>query len=247
MGGEAPLLVVLAGAIVAGVVQGISGFAFGMVAMSIWIWRIDPREAVVLAVFGGLCGQILSVFTIRRLPALGSLVPFLVGGLLGVPLGTWLLPHLSGQSFRLLLGLVLAIGCPLMLFSRQAGYLSRSGAVADGSAGFAGGVIGGLSGFTGIAPAIWCTIRGYDKAMQRALLQNFNLATLAATFAILVAKGGVTRPMLPHLGIVAPALIVPSLIGARIYHRLSDVAFRRVVLILLTFAGLAIVASAASV
>jgi len=215
-----------------------------MVAMSVWIWWIDPGEAVVLAVFGGLCGQVLSALTFRRTNSLLTLLPFLVGGLLGVPLGTWLLPRLSGESFRLILGLVLLVGCPLMLFSRRAARFSGGGALADGTAGFSGGVIGGLSGFTGIAPAIWCTVRGYDKATQRALLQNFNLATLAATFAILAWKGSVPRPMWPHLGLVAGALVVPSMIGAKIYGRLSDVAFRRVVLALLTFAGAAIVASA---
>jgi uncharacterized membrane protein YfcA len=240
------LAVILAGAVVAGIVQGISGFAFGMVALSIWIWRVDPHEAVVLAVFGGLCGQLLSALRMPRETSMHALLPFLCGGLLGVPLGTWLLPHLSGSTFRLILGLVLLVGCPLMLFSRRAAYFSRGGAAADGTAGFAGGVIGGLSGFTGIAPAIWCTVRGYDKARQRALLQNFNLVTLAATFVLLVWKGSVTRAMYVHLAIVAFALILPSMIGARIYTRLSDAAFRRVVLVLLTVAGGAIVASAAN-
>ena len=30
------------GAAIAGLVQGISGFAFAMVAMSIWVWGVDP-------------------------------------------------------------------------------------------------------------------------------------------------------------------------------------------------------------
>jgi hypothetical protein len=44
--------------------------------------------------------------------------------------------------------------------------------------------------------------------------------------------------------IVAPALLIPSLIGARIYIGLSDLAFRRIVLILLTCSGLAMIAAA---
>ena len=50
--------------------------------------------------------------------------------------------------------------------------------------------------------------------------------------------------MLPHLGIVAAALFVPSILGARIYQRLSEASFRRVVLILLTLSGLMLMASA---
>ena len=33
------------GAAVGGLIQGISGFAFAMVAMSIWVWGVDPKLA----------------------------------------------------------------------------------------------------------------------------------------------------------------------------------------------------------
>ena len=35
--------VLAVGAAVAGLVQGISGFAFSMVAMAIWVWGVDPQ------------------------------------------------------------------------------------------------------------------------------------------------------------------------------------------------------------
>lgn len=43
------VLSIALGAVVAGFVQGLSGFAFAMVAMSIWPWTLDPQLAVVLA------------------------------------------------------------------------------------------------------------------------------------------------------------------------------------------------------
>jgi len=52
--------------------------------------------------------------------------------------------------------------------------------------------------------------------------------------------------MVPHLGIVIAALFVPSFIGARIYGQLPASAFRRVVVLVLTASGLALVASALS-
>ncbi|MET0890224.1 MAG: sulfite exporter TauE/SafE family protein, partial [Stenotrophomonas maltophilia] len=41
-------LVVALGAIVAGFVQGLSGFAFGLVALSFWAWVLDPKLAATL-------------------------------------------------------------------------------------------------------------------------------------------------------------------------------------------------------
>ena len=49
----AELVLLAVGAAVAGFVQGLSGFAFGMVAMSIWVWGVEPRVAAVMTVMGG--------------------------------------------------------------------------------------------------------------------------------------------------------------------------------------------------
>jgi hypothetical protein len=46
---------------------------------------------------------------------------------------------------------------------------------------------------------------------------------------------------------VAPAMLVPALLGARLYVGISEAAFRRVVLGLLTAAGAAMLVSAAPV
>jgi uncharacterized membrane protein YfcA len=63
------------------------------------------------------------------------------------------------------------------------------------------------------------------------------------TMGAYLYTGAVTREMLPMFAVVAPALLLPSLIGARIYVGLSEAAFRRIVLILLTCSGLAMIAS----
>jgi hypothetical protein len=61
-----PIWIIGLGAVVAGFVQGLSGFAFGLVAMSFWVWTIEPRLAAVLVVFGALTGQIIGVVSVRR-------------------------------------------------------------------------------------------------------------------------------------------------------------------------------------
>jgi uncharacterized protein len=105
--------------------------------------------------------------------------------------------------------------------------------------GMAGGVMGGLGGFTGVLPTLWCTLRGLDKDVQRAIIQNFNLAMLLVTFVTYLATGLVTREALPLLAIVVPAMLVPVLLGARLYHGISDVRFRQIVLGMLTLSGVA--------
>jgi uncharacterized protein len=240
----ADLLLLATGAAVAGFVQGLSGFAFGMVAMSIWVWGVEPRVAAVMTVAGGLSGQLLQAFTVRRGLRLAALAPFLGGAAVGVPLGVALLPHLNAALFKLTLGSILVVCCPAMLLAHRLPHLTFGGRIGDGVAGAVGGLMGGIGGFPGVVPTLWCTLRGFDKDLQRTVVQNFNLAALAATLAVYAASGAVTRDMLPLMAVVVPALIVPSLLGARVYVGLTELAFRRVVLSLLTAAGVAMIVAA---
>jgi uncharacterized membrane protein YfcA len=235
--------IVALGAGVAGFVQGLSGFAFGMVAMSIWAWTLEPRLAAAMAVFGGLSGQILAALSMRRRFDGRLLLPFVVGGLVGIPIGVALLPRLDLQLFKALLGALLLVFCPAMLLAASLPRIRHGGRVADGLVGMVGGVMGGIGGFTGIAPTLWCTLRGFDKDAQRAVIQNFNLGMLAVTMATYLASGLVTRAMLPQFAIVLPAMLVPTLVGTRVYVGLSGAAFRKLVLGLLTLSGVALLGS----
>lgn len=236
-------VVVALGAIVAGFVQGLSGFAFGMVAMSFWAWTLDPRLAATLSVFGALVGQLLAVFTVRRGFNLRLLLPFVLGGLAGIPLGVAVLPHLDMAWFKALLGGFLALWCPVMLMARSLPPITVGGRPGDTVAGMAGGVLSGIGGFAGPVPTLWATLRGFGKDEQRAVIQNFNLSMLLVTMGVYLGSGVVTVQMLPYFAIVAPAMLVPTLLGARLYIGISEARFRQIVLGLLTASGVALLAS----
>ena len=215
--------IVALGAIAAGFVQGLSGFAFGMVAMSFWAWVLEPRLAAVLVVFGSLTGQVMAAVSERRSIDWPQVMPFVLGGLAGIPLGVLLLPHIDMVWFKTGLGTMLVVWCPAMLMAKRLPRLRAGGRLADGAVGLTGGVMGGIGGFTGVATTLWCTLKGYDKAAQRAVVQNFNLSMLAVTMATYLATGIVTRDMLPLFAIVAPAMLLPAVLGARVYLSLIHI------------------------
>lgn len=234
------IAIVALGAVVAGFVQGLSGFAFGMVSMSIWAWTVDPRLAAVLAVFGALVGQIIAAVTVRRPFNRTVLLPFLVGGVLGVPLGVWLLPRFDVPLFQACLGVLLAVWCPLMLISDKLPPVRWGGRKADAVIGSIGGVMGGIGGFAGVVPTLWCTLRQMPRDEQRAIIQNFNLAMQVVAFTLHVGAGNVQWNMVPLLALVAVAVLVPVLLGGKLYLGISELAFRKIVLGLLTASGVAL-------
>jgi uncharacterized membrane protein YfcA len=74
-------------------------------------------------------------------------------------------------------------------------------------------------------------------------VQDFNLAALAVTLAVLLGSGAVTAEMWPLFAIVAPTMVLPSLLGARVHTGLSEQSARLVVLGLLILSGLAMLAA----
>jgi hypothetical protein len=236
---------VVVGTCLAGFVQGVSGFAFGLVAVSVWAWSIEPQLAGPLVVWGSWFGQVLSIGTVRRGLVWRRTLPFLVGGAAGVPLGTWLLPHIDLHAFRAGVGTLLVVYCSIMLCARTLPVLTHGGRWLDGVVGAVGGVMGGIAGLTGPAPTLWSVLRGWDRHEQRAMFQAFNLAMHSLTLTIYLLNGTLTAAMLPAFALIVPTAIIPTLAGVRVYQRFSHHNFQRLVLSLLLAAGLTMLLSLA--
>jgi hypothetical protein len=65
-----------------------------------------------------------------------------------------------------------------MLLARDLPPLRHGGRAADTIAGLIGGVMGGLAGLTGPVPTLWCTLRRWDKDVQRSVFQSFRRLVL---------------------------------------------------------------------
>lgn len=237
------LVLVIIGAAIAGLVQGLSGFAFGLTAMAFWAWNIDPQLAGPMVVFGGLLGQVLAIRTIARGFDFKRMAPMIIGGVIGIPAGVALLGSLDQALFKLAVGGILAIYCPIMLLGNGLPRVTGGGGMADASVGFIGGVMGGFSGLPGPAPTLWAALRGWDKDASRASFQSFNLVMQAVTMTLYAINGLITTEALRMFAIIAPAMLIPSLIGIRVYGRFSDATFRRIVLGVLSVSGLALLVS----
>ena len=242
---EATIAAIVFGTCLAGFVQGLSGFAFGLVAMSVWAWTIEPQLAGPLVVWGSWIGQVLAFGAVRGGLRWRRAVPFVLGGVCGVPVGAWLLHYIDVGMFRAAVGVVLIAYCSTMLFARRLPTLRRGGRLADGAVGMVGGVMGGLGGLTGPAPTLWCTLRGWHKDEQRSVFQVFNLSMHSLTLTVYFLNGTLTRAMAPAFALMVPVAILPTLGGVLLYRKVDDRVFRRVVLLLLLLSGVVLLLSAA--
>src|ERR1035441_7745956 len=126
---------IIVGSCFGGFISGIAGFAFGLVALSFWVWQIDPKLLAPMVVFGSFVAQTLSVGAVRRSFDWKRMTPFLIGGTLGVPVGVALLGVVNVTMFRLFTGVILIIFCSSMLFLTDLKPIAAGGRWADGVSG----------------------------------------------------------------------------------------------------------------
>jgi uncharacterized membrane protein YfcA len=235
------VVLIAAGAALAGFAQGVSGFAFALVALSVWAWGVDPRLAVVLSVFGSLVGQLVTLPFVWRGFSIKAALPFIVGGLIGVPIGAQLVGAADPNLFKFGLGLFLVAYCPLMLLLRPDIRFRWGGRLADAAIGWIGGVLGGMAAISGPVPTLWTTLRGWSKDEQRGVLQGFNIAMHTATLTVYLLAGTIELGMVGALALTGGTLVPFAILGVLVFKRLTTVGFRRVVLIGLTASGLVLI------
>ena len=240
------LLYIAAGAAVAGLVQGLSGFAFGLVAMTFWSWNVEPQLAGPMVVFGSFIGQLLSLKTIRRGFRRDLITPLLIGGILGVPVGVFLLHYLNAEYFKLCIGCLLIVYCPIMIFSKNVPKIGVVPAWVEVAVGHLSGILGGIGGLTGPVITLWCTARSWNSDTQRSVFQTFNLAMHTLTLMTYIASGLIDARALQMFSIVAPAMLIPTIIGNRLYSYIDQSVFRLLILTILSLSGAAILVSLAS-
>src|SRR5713226_9331006 len=98
-------------------VTGLAGFAFGIVAAAVWLHFLSPAQAAALIVAYGLIVQGMSVWKLRHALNWRRLMPFLIGGAIGVPLGGEILRWTSPASLRVAIGAILVAFSLYSLYS----------------------------------------------------------------------------------------------------------------------------------
>jgi len=227
------LFATFAGALVAG----LSGFAFGLIAASIWLYILDPVQTATLIIAFGLIVQGYSVWKLRDALDWRKLWPFVIGAALGVPAGVTILTWANPAHVRAGVGAFLVLYSLYALFRPAIAPIKAGGAVADAGIGFLNGVLGGMTGLAGILVTLWCGLRGWPKDVQRTVFQPVAVAIFLMSALWMGARGAITADIIKLFLIGLPALLAGTWLGLQLFGRLNEAAFRRVVLALLLASG----------
>lgn len=230
----------LLAAFVGGFASGLAGFAMGFVVSGIWLHILTPIQTTTLIVGYGLLTQGYGVWKLRHALTWQKIAPFVIGGMIGVPIGTMLLTYLNPVYLRSGVGVLLVIyGTYGLAQPKLRSVPDRVSA--DAGIGFVNGMLAGLTGLPGFIITIWCQLRGWTKDVQRAVFQPVMLAAITVNVISLGIAGAITAHILQLYLLGLPAMVAGLWVGFKLYGKLDDAAFRKVILVLLLISGLALI------
>jgi uncharacterized membrane protein YfcA len=233
----------LAAVFAASSLSSIAGFAFSAICGAfLFHLMTKPVHIVQVMIVCSIAIPAMSVLTLRNTIDWRYLARFFVGGVFGLPIGVYLLTHLSAPLYLKGVGVFLILYGLYMLVRRPLTVTANLWLI-DYGAGFVGGITGGFAGFPGAFVTIWCGLKGWSKDRQRGIYQPFILIMQVLALPLIV----VTRPSAhSDLGIdlatlfYIPAALLGTWCGIAIFRRLTDRQFTRAVNVLLIVSGIAL-------
>jgi uncharacterized protein len=228
------------GAFLGAFAVGTAGFAFALAATALWLHVLDPLRATLLVAACGTLLHIGLIWRIRHTIEPRRVSPFVVSGLLGVPIGVYVLTRTDPQAIKIALGAFMIAYGVYALATPRLPLVTAGGRAADAAVGFVAGILGGIGGYSGVLPTIWTQLRGWPKVVARGVYQPFILVMQVAT---LLAAGFVTFDLsaLALIGAALPALLAGAWLGWLAYGRLDERRFRQVLAAMLIGSGATLV------
>ena len=99
-------------------VNGLTGFGTALTVLGIWLYAIPPTVAATLVILCSVMSQLQTLPMIWRSIRWEYVLAFVVPGLLGVPIGTYLLPHIDPRLFKIGIGVFLVAYTSYVLMRR---------------------------------------------------------------------------------------------------------------------------------
>ena len=213
--------------LLAGLVQGLTGFGSALVAIPLLSLIMDVKAAVPLCMANGLVITWYLVVRLRAHLDPHKILPLALGSLPGIWLGATWLKSVDSGVIRFWLGALLAAYALYSLASRPR---SLHPAPAWGYvAGFLTGTIGAAFSAGGPPSIIYTTLTGWKKEEIKATLSGFFVLNGMVTVVVHALTGVSSRQTAQAFLVTAPFVLLGTGIGSRLTDRIDGRTYLRLV------------------
>lgn len=238
---ENPVFIIAIGSLiifVAFFVRSLTGFGSALVSIPFLAMLFDLKFAVPLeAVLEiGLSAMLLG--RVFRSIHKKTLVPLILGTIIGSLLGTYILYSFANIFLKRTLGIVIIIFAFNMLIGKPGHTVRTVSSWWGVPAGAIGGVFGGLFGTSGPAFVMYLSYKLKTKEAFRASMIGLFAVDYSWRTGVYAATGLLTMETIKIALLFTPALIMGTMLGHKAHFRISPMRFKQAVAAILMLSGI---------
>ena len=223
------------------VVQGVSGFGFSLASMPLLAALLGVEQALAIQTTLGIASNAATALRSRDDVLRGTAGRMLAAMVAGMPFGWLMLNHVSGRDLKLVVGIVVGLLAVALALKFR---ITATGTAVDVISGFFSGVLSTSTGTNGPPLVIGLSGRRLPAAQQRATLSTCLAVGNVIVFTALLLSGRIDATVMIAVAASMPVLIVASVAGHRVFGRLHQHHYDRVVVILLVASAAVAIGSA---
>lgn len=223
-------------ALIAGVVHGYSGFGGALLMVPTLSLFIVPAEAVAVTLIGAIIGQFALARAAMPEVQWNECGPFLLGAIVLMPVGTWVLATSDAQTLRRIVGATTLIASAILMTGWA--YRGTRGAIAAAAFGSLSGIVNGATGQGGPLAVAYFIAAPTGPVVQRANIIIAIAVQVVATLVLIAVSGVLTTKVL-LLGLVMSAPNwLGTWLGNRLFSLIPQQNYKKLTILLMIAAGL---------
>lgn len=217
-------------------VQGLAGFAFALVSLPFLTFFMDIRTAVPLIALCGMIINILLFIPLRKHVRASMLTTLMIGSMPGIPAGTLFLKEAPEDWLRFMLGVILcAYGTWGLVRPTTNFRISDAWGLLFG---FLSGALGAALNTSGPPVIIYVSLKGWTKDRIKGTLQAYFGMLNILVIIWFLYNGIITEKSISSFTWTAPGVLAGLYMGHRLYMRIDEVLYRRILNLLLVCCGI---------
>lgn len=225
----------------AGFIRGAFGFGDALFAMPLLVFVLPSAAAAPLMAFAALLIAIVILLREWQEVAFGSVLLLTGAGIIGAPIGIWLLRTVDERIVKSILGAVIIAFSAWSLW--RPGQLKLNDDRTAPLFGLFAGILGGAYNTAGPPLVMFATLRRWTPQRFRATMQAYCLTGSLWVITWHGIYGNITEQTMRLLTMAVPGIILCTLAGQKVTARLGTERFVRMVFGALILLGILLILS----
>lgn len=235
-----PELAALAGIVaIGGFMRGFAGFATTVFMVPLFSLILEPVSAVLIGLTLDALASAPLFPNAARQANWRSILPVLLGGIVVIPLGVYILIVVSVPVMRVAIAIAVILSALLMLSGWT--YHGRKNTMLSFAVGGIAGTMGTATGVGGPPVAAYLLASGIPARELRASLNAYSFVRISIAASAIAFAGSFGTDVIVKIALLLPVMLFFTWVGSRSFGGVSEKAFRHSLLILLIVIGVALI------